>query len=272
MLALSVPEALLMSTALKIDRDGRVARLSLSRPEVHNAFDDQLIATLTEALKSIGSDGAIGVVVLAAEGASFSAGADLNWMQRMAAYSEAENLQDALKLAELMRTLAFLPKPTIARVQGSAFGGGVGLIACCDIAFAVPEARFGLTETKLGLVPAVISPYVIGAIGARHARRWFQNGALFDAAQAQTMGLVHEVCGLDLLDQMVAREIGWLAKAGPTAMLVAKRLVEGVQGRDEPGQKKLDEQTAALIARLRVSPEGQAGLSAFLDKRNPPWL
>lgn len=261
-----------MAGLVRIGLSGRVATLTMDRPAVHNAFNAELIAELTAALQRAGADPEVRAVLLAAEGASFSAGADLNWMRAMAAYSEAENLADALKLAELMRTLAYLPKPTIARVQGSAFGGGVGLVACCDIALAAADARFGLTESKLGLVPAVISPYVVAAIGVRHARRWFQSGALFGTAQAQQMGLVHEVVPAAELEGLVEKELDALLKAGPTAMLVAKRLVEGIFGRDEPAQKKLDEQTAALIARLRVSMEGQEGLTAFLEKRQPNWL
>lgn len=251
---------------------GRVATLTMNRPDVHNAFNAELIAELTAALTRVGADPEVRAVVLTGTGKSFSAGADLNWMRAMAAYSEAENHADALKLADLMRTLAYLPKPTIARVQGSAFGGGVGLIACCDVAICVEQAKFGLTESKLGLVPAVISPYVVAAISARHARRWFQSGAIFDASRALSMGLVHEVVAADDLDPMVANELDALLKAGPTSALVAKRLVEGIFGRDEPAQRKLDEQTAALIARLRVSLEGQEGLSAFLEKRPPNWL
>lgn len=257
---------------VRLGLSGRVATLTLDRPAVHNAFNAELIAELTGLLARVGADPEVRVVVLAAEGASYSAGADLNWMRSMANYSEAENHADALKLAELMRTLAYLPKPTIARVQGAAYGGGVGLVACCDVAIGVPEAKFGLTEARLGLVPAVISPYVVAAIGARQARRWFQNGAAFDAHKALALGLLHEVVPASELDACVDREIDALQKSGPTATLVAKRLVEGIFGRDEAGQRKLDEQTAALISRLRVSLEGQEGLNAFLEKRPPNWL
>lgn len=257
---------------VRVGLSGRVATVTMDRPAVHNAFNAEFIVELTAALARAGADPEVRAVVLAAEGASFSAGADVNWMRAMAGYSEAENHADALKLADLMRTLAYLPKPTIARVQGSAFGGGVGLIACCDVAIAAESAKFGLTEAKLGLVPAVISPYVVAAIGARHARRWFQSGALFDASRAYAMNLVHDVVPIAALDDLVNQELDALLKAGPTAALVAKRLVEGIFGRDEPAQRKLDEQTAALIARLRISMEGQEGLSAFLEKRPPNWL
>lgn len=261
-----------MTAMIRVGLSGRVATVTLDRPQVHNAFNAELIAELTAALVRVGADLEVRAVVIAAEGASFSAGADIHWMRAMAGYSEADNHADALKLAELLRTLAYLPKPTVARVQGSAFGGGVGLIACCDVAIGVPEARFGLTESRLGLVPAVISPYVVAAISARQARRWFQSGAQFDAHKALSIGLLHEVVPALDLDAAIEKELDGLLKAGPTAALVAKRLVEGIFGRDEAGQKKLDEQTASLISRLRVSLEGQEGLSAFLEKRTPNWL
>lgn len=261
-----------MTSTVRTSLSGGTATITLARPAVHNAFNAEVIAELTQALTTIAGDPEVRVVVLAGEGPSFSAGADLEWMRAMAGFSEAENRADALRLAELMRTLAYLPRPTIARVHGSAFGGGVGLIACCDVAIGVPEAKFGLTETRLGLVPAVISPYVIAAIGPRHARRWFQSGGLFDAARAQAMGLLHEVVPANELDATVEREVASFLKAGPTATLIAKRLVAGITGRDEAGQRNLDEQTAALIAQLRVSLEGQEGLAAFLEKRTPNWL
>lgn len=246
--------------------------LTMDRAEVHNAFNADLIARLTTALLDAEADPAVRVVVLAATGPSFSAGADLHWMREMATYSEADNLADAGRLATLMRTLAFLRKPTIARVQGSAFGGGVGLVACCDIAIAVPAAKFALTEARLGLVPAVISPYVIAAIGARQARRYFQTAEAFDAARARELGLLHEVVEPEQLDAAVARELKLLRAGGPAALAEAKALVARVEGRDLHAQQVLDGDTAALIARLRVSPEGQEGLGAFLAKRKPAWL
>ena len=182
-----------MSQTLHSETTAGVARLRLQRPELHNAFDAALIADLTAALQRIAADPGVRVLVLEASGASFSAGADLNWMRGMAAASEAENREDSLALARLMRTLDELPKPTIARVQGAAFGGGVGLVACCDVAIGVPAAKFGLTESKFGLLPAVISPYVINAIGARQARRWFATAEIFDAAEALRIGLLHQV-------------------------------------------------------------------------------
>ena len=258
-----------MSDSLQLHRDGAVARLRLDRPELHNAFDPGLIAALTTRLQSLAADDAVRVVILEGAGASFSAGADLNWMRGMASASERENREDALALARLMRTLDALPKPTIARVHGAAFGGGVGLVACCDIAIGVPEARFGLTESKLGLLPAIISPYVVAAIGARQARRWFATAEMFDAAEALRIGLLHQVVAADQLDAAVQRQVDLLCKAGPVAAASAKALVRRVA--DASGDGSVDVANAELIARLRVSPEGQEGLAAFLDKRKPAW-
>ena len=259
-----------MPPSLETRLEGAVARLRLNRPAVHNAFDAGLIADLTAALQAIAADPRVRVLVLEAEGASFSAGADLNWMRGMAAASEADNREDSLALARLMRTLDALPKPTIARVQGAAFGGGVGLVACCDIAIGVPAATFGLTESKLGLLPAVISPYVIAAIGARNARRYFATAEQFDDAEALRIGLLHQVVAPDQLDAAVQRQVDLLLKAGPVASASAKTLVRDVVAHADGARHDAD--NAALIARLRVSPEGQEGLSAFLDKRKPAWI
>jgi methylglutaconyl-CoA hydratase len=252
------------------DRRGGVLHVRLDRPELHNAFDAGLIRTLTLALENAGSDPAVRVVVLEGAGASFSAGADLNWMRSMAAASEAENREDALALARLMRTLDELSKPTVARVHGAAFGGGVGLVACCDVAIGVPEAKFGLTESKLGLLPAVISPYVIAAIGPRQARRWFASAEIFDAQTALQIGLLHQVVPMEQLDGAVDRQVALLLKAGPIASATAKRLVTRVAG--ESDRDTLDADNARLIAQLRISPEGQEGLAAFLEKRSPAWV
>jgi methylglutaconyl-CoA hydratase len=258
-----------MSESLLQQRDGAVARLRLNRPDLHNAFDAALIAALTTALSTLGSDPDVRVVVLEGAGASFSAGADLNWMRGMASASEADNRNDALALARLLRTLDELPKPTIASVHGAAFGGGVGLVAACDIAIGVPEAKFGLTESKLGLLPAVISPYVIAAIGARQARRWFATAEIFDADEALRIGLLHEVVNATALDTAVQRQVDLLLKAGPIAAATAKSLVRRVAAGGDGDA--LDAANAGLIAKLRVSPEGQEGLGAFLDKRKPAW-
>lgn len=258
-----------MSDALTLVRTGAVARLRLERPALHNAFDATLIAGLTAALETVGRDPDVRVVVLEGSGASFSAGADLNWMRGMAAAGEADNREDALALARLMRSLDELPRPTIARVHGAAFGGGVGLVACCDIAIGAAGAKFGLTESRLGLLPATISPYVIAAIGARHARRYFATAEIFDAAQAQRIGLLHEVVEADALDAAIERQIALLLKSGPSATAGAKRLVRDVAGATD--RDALDRDNASLIAALRVSAEGQEGLSAFLDKRPATW-
>ena len=260
-----------MTATVALAVRGAVAEVRLNRPGVHNAFDEQLIAELTATLQRLDTDPAVRAVVLSGEGASFSAGADLNWMRAMAKASEADNLADSLKLAALMRTLNYLGKPTIARVNGAAYGGGVGLVACCDIAIGVESAKFSLSEVKLGLVPAVISPYVIAAIGARAARRLFITGEVFDGTEARRIGLLHEAVAADQLDAAVERSLHWLGKGGPLAQAEAKRLALRIAGMTPDTQAAVDMDNAALIARLRVSAEGQHGLSAFLDKRAPDW-
>lgn len=260
-----------MSTILVTDQDA-IRRIALNRPEVHNAFDDALIAELTAALVEAGRNPAVRALVLTGTGASFSAGADLNWMRGMAGASEEDNRADSLRLAALVRTLQFLPKPTIARVNGAAYGGGVGLIAACDIAIGADNAKFGLTEVKLGLVPAVISPYVVDAIGVRQARRLFLTGEIFDAAEACRIGLLHRIVPAAELDEAVDFSLKLLAKAGPQAQAEAKRLALRMGGIDEMDAGKIDDENAELIARLRVSDEGQEGLGAFLDKRTPAWM
>jgi len=261
-----------MSSSVRIDRHGRVAHLVLDRAHIHNAFDDVLIAELTTALKQLNADDSVRVVVLTGAGNTFSAGADLNWMRRMATASADENRDDALKLAELMRTLNFLGKPTLARVNGSAYGGGVGLIACCDHAIGVASAKFSLSEVKLGLVPAVISPYVVGAMGLRHARRMFVSGEVFDADYAQRIDLLHDVVAIEELDAAIERALHFLAKGGPVAQREAKQLALRQAGMTRESQKARDAENADLIARLRASAEGQEGLTAFLDKRAPGWV
>jgi methylglutaconyl-CoA hydratase len=259
-------------TSISLANDAGTVTLTMERPSVHNAFDAALIAEMTAALGVLCHDASCKQVVLTGRGASFSAGADVQWMQAQLTASEAENVADAKKLAQLMRSLAFFPKPTIARVNGAAFGGGVGLIACCDIAIAVSEARFGLTETKLGLAPAVISPYVIDAIGTRNALRYFQTAELFDAARAQAMGLLHEVVPAEQLDAAVHIQLRNLRQAGPNAVKAAKALVHRVAGMSIEEQMFIDEENAQLIAKLRVSAEGQEGLGAFLAKRRASWV
>lgn len=260
-----------MASSVKITDLASVRTLTMHRPEVHNAFDDALIAELTAAIEDASHDQAVRAVVLTGSGTSFSAGADLKWMRGMAKASEAENRDDSLRLARLMRSLQFCPKPTVARVNGAAYGGGVGLVACCDIAIGAESAKFGLTEVKLGLVPAVISPYVLAAIGLRHARKLFLTGEVFDAAEAQRLGLLHQVVAPTALDEAVASALKLLAKAGPEALREAKRLAFRIEGLDEAAAEHIDRGNAELIARLRVSAEGQEGLTAFLDKRVPAW-
>ncbi|HET7177005.1 MAG TPA: enoyl-CoA hydratase/isomerase family protein [Gammaproteobacteria bacterium] len=256
------------SVLLNIDHHG-VATLTLNREEKHNAFDDAIIAELTAKLKQVEADPAVRVVVLTAVGKTFSAGGDLGWMRSMAQYSEKQNLEDALKLAELMEVLDGLSKPTIARVNGPAYGGGVGLVACCDVAIANQSAKFALTEVRLGLVPSVISPYVIAAIGVREARRYFLTAEPIEAQEALRIGLVHQVVTPDILDETVGIVVTALLKAGPEALKCAKKLVMEQSGAAARASKK---RTAELIAKLRVSAEGQEGLSAFLEKRNPKWI
>jgi methylglutaconyl-CoA hydratase len=252
----------------EIDEQG-VARVTLTRAEVHNAFNEALIAELTAVLDGLAQDPRVRVVVLAAQGRSFSAGADLNWMKAMAGYSRAENLEDARRLARLMRTLNELPKPTVALVQGSAYGGGVGLVACCDVVIAVEEAKFCLSEVKLGLIPAVISPYVVAAIGEAAARRYFLTAEAFSAWEAQRLGLVHEVAERGGLEARGRQLIDALLQGGPEAQRAAKDLVFAVA--PSRVDDRLEEDTAARIATLRASEEGREGIAAFLEKRKPSW-
>jgi methylglutaconyl-CoA hydratase len=249
-------------------KDG-VATIRMNRPEVHNAFDDALIAALSAELRRLEQLPEARVIVLAANGKSFSAGADLKWMRRMATYSREENLRDAMALADLMRTLDGVKKPTIARVQGAAFGGGVGLVACCDIAIASADAVFSLSEIRLGLIPSVISPYVIAAIGEREARRYFLTAERFDAEEARRIGLVHDVVDGAALDEAVAKIAGHLLKGGPQALAAAKKLIADVSRRSMNDALSAD--TAQRIAAIRVESEGREGVAAFLEKRPPTW-
>ena len=246
-----------------------IATLTLNRPDRHNAFDDSLIAELTTALKRLGEDSMVRAVVLASHGRSFSAGADLGWMRRMASHSFEDNLSDAAGLAGLLHTLDRLPKPTVALVQGAAYGGGVGLVACCDIALAAERASFCLSEVKLGLTPATISPYVVNAMGPRWARRLFQTAEVFDASRAREIGLVHEVVPADGLAPRGEEVIQALLQGAPGAQADAKDLVFLCEGR--PVDAALSAETGRRIAQRRASAEGQEGIGAFLDKRTPAW-
>jgi len=258
-----------MEKLVRRDVDERgVATVTLDRPDVHNAFDDRLIAELTTVLSDLSEDANVRVVVLAATGKNFSAGADLNWMKRMAGYSQAENLQGAEDLATLLQTLNFLPKPTIARVQGPAYGGGVGLVAACDIVVASPGVLFALTEVRLGLIPAVIGPYVVAAIGERAARRYFLTAERFDAVEALRLGLVTEVAQADL-DTPVERYLEHLLAGGPQAQAESKKLIRRV-GRG-PINAAMIGDTAERIARVRTGAEAREGIAAFFEKRKPSW-
>ena len=248
--------------------EGR-ATVTLNRPDVHNAFDDKLIALLTRELDALDRNPTVGVVVLAAAGKSFCAGADLKWMRRMAEYSEAENQADAEALAALMKTLNRLSKPTVAEVQGAAYGGGVGLICCCDIAIASKAAQFSISEVKLGLIPSVISPYVVAVIGERQARRYALGAETFDAIEAKRIGLVHEVTAAEDLQAAVDAMVEALLANGPAAMAETKDQIAGVANR--PVDDRLIAAAAARIARIRVSDEGREGVAAFLEKRKPEW-
>lgn len=254
-------------SAILLETIEQIAYLTMNRPTLHNAFDAALIAELTQAIDCLSRDDSVRAIVLSGAGTSFSAGADLNWMRAQQNASSSENVQDARNLSQLMRTLAFCSKPTIAKVNGQAFGGGVGLIACCDIAISVDSAKFGLTESKLGLAPAVISPYVISAIGQRQALRYFQTAEVFTADNALGIGLLHEICVADALDESIQRQLKFLKAAGPNAVKACKQLVQRTANRSIEAQMLMDEENAQLIAKLRVSPEGQEGLSAFLEKR-----
>jgi len=247
-----------------------VAIVALNRPDVHNAFNETLISELTEVLNVLDEDDTVRAMVLAGNGKSFCAGADLNWMKTMAGFSAEENLADAQALALMLRTLNGLSKPTVARVQGAAYGGGVGLTACCDIAIAAIEATFALSEAKLGLIPATISPYVIEAIGARQARRYFLTGERFDAAEAYRIGLVHDIVPIAELDDRVNEALGKLMLAGPRAQMECKALIRGVAHR--PIDAAVIGGTAEHIAAVRASPEGKEGVAAFLQKRTPAWV
>lgn len=250
--------------------DGGIGILTLNKAERHNAFDETLIAEITAGLRQLDTDRRVRVVVVSAAGKSFCAGADLNWMKRAAAASAEENLADARRLGELLATLNELSKPTIARVQGPAYGGGVGLIAACDIAVASYDALFSLSEVKLGLIPAVISPYVLAAIGERHARRYMLTAERFSAAEAYRIGLVHEIVpGADQLDDAIGEIVDTLLKNGPNAQAECKALIRVVAG--QPIDESTIEETVRRITRVRASPEGREGLAAFLEKRAPGW-
>ena len=253
------------------ETDAGVGIVTLNRPERHNAFDDVMIAELSEAMAHMAGDDDVRLVVISSTGKSFCAGADLHWMQRAAGYSLEENQRDAGELAEMLLRVADCPKPVVARVQGPAYGGGVGLVAACDMAVATFDAKFALTEVKLGLIPAVISPHVIAAIGERHARRYMLTAEAFSAAEAYRLGLIHEMVADEAsLDEAIGEWVEALLKNGPQALAECKALIRSVANR--PLGPKVVDYTVERIAQVRVSPEGQEGLGAFLQKRKPGWV
>lgn len=257
--------------SILVEVDGPVGILTLNRGDRHNAFDETLIAEITAGLRELEHHPAVRVVVLSSTGQSFCAGADLHWMQRVAGHGPEENLADARLLAELLRTLNDLAKPTVARIQGPAYGGGVGLVAACDVAIATCDAQFALTEVKLGLIPAVISPYVVQALGPRAARRYMLTAEPFSAAEAYRLGLIHELVPDEAaLDEAVGEVVDALLNNGPAAQAECKALIAAVA--DRPIDAALIEDTALRITRVRASAEGREGVLAFLEKRKPAWL
>lgn len=257
-----------MLTTTSIDSRG-VATLTLNRPDKHNALDGQTMRELHAALIALEQNPAVRVVILTGAGASFCAGADIGHMRSMLGATEQQNIDDALVLAHLLRKLDELERPVIARINGNVFGGGLGLVACADIAIAVDSATFALTEVKLGIVPAAISPYVVAAIGGRQARRLFLTATAFDAKEARELQLIHFTATADSLDAAVATQVDLILRGGPQAVRAAKQLVRDVS--PETDRDELTDSTARLLARLRVSPEGKEGLTAFLERRKPDW-
>jgi len=255
---------------LTIERAGHLATVTLNRPDVRNAFNEATIAELTQAFSALGADASVRAIVLAANGPAFCAGADLNWMKKMAGYTHAENHADALQLATMLRTIYECPQPVVARVQGDCYAGGMGLVAACDIVVAVDEAQFCLSEVKLGLIPATIAPYVIKAMGEQASRRYFVTAERFTAATALHIGFAHEVVGSDMLDAKVAEIVKALVTNSPAAVRQAKTLVREVAGR--PVDDALVDDTAARIATIRASEQGREGVASFLEKRKPAWL
>ena len=257
------------TSTLDIQRSGPVARVFLNRPEVRNAFNDGVIAELTQAFAALGADASLRCIVLGGHGKAFCAGADLSWMRTMSGYAWEENRADAQRLADMLWTIWSCPVPVVGRIHGDCYAGGVGLAAVCDVLVASEAAGFCLSEAKLGLLPATIGPYVVKAMGEQQARRWFVTAERFDAARAQAMGFVHEVCAADALDAKVDELVATLVANGPMAVRACKRLVQDVAGRPIDGALRAD--TARRIADIRASDEGREGVQAFLGKRTPAW-
>lgn len=256
--------------SLLVDIKQHVATVTLNRPEIRNAFNDEMIAELTEAFTTLGADDEVRVIVLAAAGKAFCAGADLNWMRAMADYSYEENLADADKLAQMLKTIYECPKPTIAAIQGDVYAGGMGLVAVCDVAIAVKIANFCLSEVRLGLAPATISPYVVRAMGARAAQRYFLSAEVFDAKKARQLGFIHERVSEEWLDDEVAAFCSKVVKNSPDAVKTCKQLLHDVAG--APITDELIADTVKGIADIRASTQGKEGVQAFLQKRKPDWL
>lgn len=255
---------------LTISLADKLATVTLNRPDVRNAFNEQTINEIASAFDELGRNELVRAIVLAANGPAFCAGADLNWMKKMAGYSHAENQADAMQLAQMLRTIYLCPKPVVAKVQGDCYAGGMGLVAACDIAVAAQEANFCLSEVKLGLIPATISPYVIKAMGENAARRYFLTAERFSAAEAQRIGFVHEVTAADALDAKIAEIVKPLLGNSPNAVKEAKALVRDVV--DRPVTDELLADTAQRIANIRASEQGREGVQSFLEKRKPNWL
>jgi methylglutaconyl-CoA hydratase len=253
---------------LTVTHENSVATVTLDRPETRNALNGELIARVRECFAALATDESVRVVVLTGAGTAFSAGADIAWMQAAAEFTADDNERDARKLAETFATIDRCPKPVVARVNGAAFGGGVGLVACCDVAVAVEGARFAFSEVRLGIAPATVGPFVVRKIGASQARALFLSGERFDAVRAKEIGLVHAIVPANELDVAVAHQTNMLLQGGPHALAAAKELVQELPGMAEGEQRAY---TASLIAHLRTSPEGQEGLRAFLDRRSPSW-
>lgn len=255
---------------LELHIDGHIANLALNRPDVRNAFNGTMVAEITQAFRELGASQDIRAIVLSANGPAFCAGGDLAWMKSMAVFDHAQNLADARGLAQMLRAIDCCPQPVLAKVQGDCYAGGLGLVAACDIAIAAETANFCLSEVKLGLIPATISPYVIRAIGERFARRYFLTAERFDAIEAQRIGLLHEAVPVEMLDARITGIAQSLCTAGPQAVRQAKRLVHEVAGRTMDDALLAD--TAGRIADVRASEEGREGMQAFLEKRKPSWL
>lgn len=255
--------------SLDIRRDGAVARVYLNRPDLRNAFNDAVIAELTQAFRTLGADASLRVIVLGGHGKAFCAGADLNWMRAMADYSWAQNQADAMALAEMLWTVYSCPLPVVGRIQGDCYAGGLGLAAACDVLVAAEGLHFCLSEAKLGLLPATIGPYVVRALGEQASRRYFITAERFSAAEAHRLGFVHALVAAEALDTRVDEIVATLVANGPAAVKACKQLVHDVAG--QPISTALREDTARRIADIRASDEGRAGVQAFLQKRNPPW-